>query len=238
MATSQAGRLESGKNERPPLPRRNRVRRRLKRTAAVVSGLLAVLVAAALVLAYAYHPAGVDNPRSAYLSTVDSRFVDTELARFHYVQAGEGPPVVLVHGGGEWAYSYRDTIAALARSHRVYAVDLPGHGYTELHRNDFGFTVDSMAGSLATFLDALGLTKVSLVGHSWGGGWALRFAETRPDRVERLALIDSNGVEYPDVFDWRVLEYPVVGEVVMNLMGKDSAKSLLQKSFHDPAHVT
>ncbi|MFE3054474.1 alpha/beta fold hydrolase [Nocardia sp. NPDC059239] len=221
-----------------PKARPRRLRRRLKWTAATVSGLVAVLVAAALVLAYLYHPGGVENPRSAYLSTVDSQFVDTELARFHYVQAGSGSPVVLVHGGGEWAYSYRDTIQTLARSHRVIAVDLPGHGYTELHRKDFAYTVDSMAGSLAAFLDALGLTKVSLAGHSWGGGWALRFAETRPDRVERLALIDSNGVEYSDVFDWRVLEYPVVGEVMMNLMSKSSAKSLLQKSFYDPAHVT
>ncbi|WP_429428827.1 alpha/beta fold hydrolase [Nocardia sp. GAS34] len=188
-------------------------------------------------MAYAYSASGVANPTSRYLSTVDSRFVDTALARFHYVQAGTGSPVVLVHGGGEWAYSYRNSIGELARTHTVYAVDLPGHGYTTLHKGGFRFDLPSMTDSLAVFLDALGLRKVSLVGHSWGGGWALRFAETRPERVDKLALIDSSGLQVEDTWDWRMLEYPVLGELMMNLATRDNMKPLLLKAFHEPSRV-
>ncbi|GLQ90257.1 alpha/beta fold hydrolase [Dyella flagellata] len=200
------------------------------------AGVLALAVAAVLICAYT--PGESANLHSAYLDTVDSRFIDTNLAKFHYIRAGNGPPVVLVHGGGEWAYSYRSTIQALARTHTVYAVDLPGHGYTQLEKKNFAWTVDGMAGSLGTFLDAMGLNKVDLVGHSWGGGWALRYAETHPDRVDRLVLIDSSGLVYDDIWVWKILNVPVIGELMVHRMGPSDARSFLQKSFHDQSKVT
>jgi pimeloyl-ACP methyl ester carboxylesterase len=76
------------------------------------------------------------------------------------------------------------------------------------------------------------------VGHSWGGGWALRYAETHPDRVDRLVLIDSSGLIYDDICDWKVMNVPVVGELMVHLMGPSEARSFLQKAFHDKGKVT
>jgi pimeloyl-ACP methyl ester carboxylesterase len=86
-----------------------------------------------LFIAYAWQPSAAVC-QSPYMASIQSRYADTPIARFHYTKTGHGPPVVLVAGGGEWLYSYRDAIPALASRHTVYAVDLPGQGYTTLKR--------------------------------------------------------------------------------------------------------
>jgi pimeloyl-ACP methyl ester carboxylesterase len=204
-----------------------------RRALVVVSGLLAVLVIAVLSLAYLWQPAPqhVDSP---YLARIASEYLDTPLARFHYTRTGRGSPVVLVAGGGQWIYSYRNTIPALAARHTVYAVDLPGQGYTTLKSPGFRYDLEAMAGALGVFLDAVGLRHTAIVGHSWGGSWSLYFAERHPDRVDRLVLIDSTGLDVPSSRDWRPLEYPVVGELVGKLMRRSDAARTLRKSFAHP----
>jgi pimeloyl-ACP methyl ester carboxylesterase len=134
--------------------------------------LMVLLVAAALAIAFVWWPAEVRDVRSPYLMRVQSRYVDTPVARFHYTKTGVGSPVVLVPGGAQWIYSYRENVPALATQHTVYAVDLPGQGYTTLKQHGFGYDLDAMAGALGSFLDAVGLSRASIVGHSWGGGWS------------------------------------------------------------------
>lgn len=205
---------------------------------AVAAVLLATAAVAALALAYFYEAEGIQGYGSPYLRSVDSQFVDTPTARFHYTKTGTGSPVVLVHGGGGWLYTYRQLIDDLAETHTVYAVDLPGHGYTEVRQGDFAFGLQSMTDSIAVFMDAVELDRASLVGHSWGGGWALRWAQLHPDRVDRLVLIDSSGLDFEDVWDWRILEFPVIGELIVNLMERSDAQALLAKSFHNQPMLT
>jgi pimeloyl-ACP methyl ester carboxylesterase len=118
---------------------------------------------------------------------------------------------VLVPGGALWSYSWRDTVPVLARRFTVYAVDLPGQGYTTVTQDGFDYDLEAMSGALGSFLDAVGLRRVALVGHSWGGAVALYFAERHPERVDRLALLASPGLDVPSSPDWRPLELPVVG---------------------------
>src|SRR5688572_20274810 len=82
----------------------------------------------------------------------------------HYIVEGRGPTVVLVHGLGGFADSWRDTVEALASRLSVYALDLPGFGRSAKPRTRYGLGL--FAGALAGFLDALGIGQVSLVGHS------------------------------------------------------------------------
>ncbi|MDR8407896.1 alpha/beta hydrolase [Nonomuraea sp. 3-1Str] len=212
-------------------------RRWLRRALAALGGLLAVLSVSALVIAYAWQPSATAYA-SPYLARIDSRYADTLLARFHYTKTGHGSPVVLVAGGGQWLYSYRDTVPALAADHTVYAVDLPGQGYTTLKKDGFSYDLDAMAGALGTFMDAVGLRTTSVVGHSWGGSWSLYFAERYPERVDRLVLMGSTGLNVPSGWDWRPLEFPVVGEVMGKLMRKSDAARVLRKAFANPERVT
>jgi pimeloyl-ACP methyl ester carboxylesterase len=212
-------------------------RRWIRRTVAGVSALTGLLVAAVLFIAYAWQPSAAVY-QSRYMARIQSRYADTPIARFHYTKTGHGSPVILVAGGGEWLYSYRDTIPALASRHTVYAVDLPGQGYTTLKQHNFSYDLDAMSAALGSFMDAIGLRKAAIVGHSWGGAWSLYFAERHPGRADRLVLVDATGLDVPASWDWRPLGFPVVGELIGKLMTENQAATFLRKAFAHQGHVT
>lgn len=117
----------------------------------------------------------------------------------NYLEAGSGPPVVLVHGSGPGVTAYanwRLTIPELATRFRVLAPDMVGFGFTE-RPADVTYGMDTWVGQLLGFLDALGLERASVVGNSFGGALALRLAARHPERVDRLVLMGSVGVPFP-----------------------------------------
>lgn len=110
----------------------------------------------------------------------------------HYILLGNGPPVILLHGGaGDW-HEWRRSLAFLARTSTVYALDLPGFGRSD--PPDRPVTPLWFSSFLGDFMDALQLDSASLLGHSLGGSIALAFALDFPERVNRLVLIDSAGL--------------------------------------------
>ena len=108
----------------------------------------------------------------------------------HYVDQGEGPAVVLIHGFGGSTYSYRHQIPAFSRDHRVIAVDLKGFGYSE-RRADAGLSATDQVRMLKRLLDRLGVAHAAFVGHSMGGAVVQRFAATYPEAVDALVLAGS-----------------------------------------------
>ncbi len=122
--------------------------------------------------------------------------------RTHYHDEGAGPECVLfLHGSGPgvtaWA-NWRGIIPQMSGGFRVIAPDLLGFGYTELPdwagRYEF---LKSWTDQVASLLDALRIKRVSVVGNSFGGAVALSFATAYPDRVDRLVLMGSTGIEMP-----------------------------------------
>jgi pimeloyl-ACP methyl ester carboxylesterase len=110
-----------------------------------------------------------------------------------YAQAGtEGPVVVLVHGIASRAAQWERVMGILGERHRVIAPDLLGHGLSAKPRGDY--SLGAQACGVRDLLAALGHDRISLVGHSLGGGIAMQFAYQFPERVERLALISSGGL--------------------------------------------
>lgn len=108
----------------------------------------------------------------------------------HYVRAGSGPDVVLVHGlASDLAFWYLGVMRLLSRSFRVTAFDLRGHGYSGTPAS--GYTSADLAGDLAALMDHLGIVHAHLVGHSFGGSVALHLAVERPQRVVSLTLADA-----------------------------------------------
>jgi pimeloyl-ACP methyl ester carboxylesterase len=120
--------------------------------------------------------------------------VTVDGVRISYLRGGEGPPVVLLHGGGLDAatVSWRDVAPALIDEFTVFAPDWPGYGESDPAGGEVSTTryVDVLGG----FLDALGLERVTLAGVSLGGGVAIGYALGDPDRVERLVAVDSYGL--------------------------------------------
>lgn len=109
-----------------------------------------------------------------------------------YEVAGEGEPVVLVHGLSGSARWWARNVAALAERHRVYLVDLPGFGAMRSRRRQFALV--EAASWLSAWMEAVSLGRAHLVGHSMGGYVCLRLAASRPEAVRRLVLIAAAGV--------------------------------------------
>lgn len=128
-----------------------------------------------------------------------SKFIKTKNWDIHYHEAGEGHPLVLVHGGGPGASSwsnYNPNIAKLAEKYRVLAIDLPGWGKSQ----SVHYEQRDNSGALAEFLEALGIAKAAFVGNSMGGSSCIRLAYERPELVSHLITMGSSaGV--PGIFD-------------------------------------
>jgi 2-hydroxy-6-oxo-6-(2'-aminophenyl)hexa-2,4-dienoate hydrolase len=127
----------------------------------------------------------------------ESRFADAGGVRTHYLEAGSGPPVVLIHGGGAGADGYGNwmrTIPMLASHFRVVAVDMLGFGKTDKPDGDFVYSQAARNRHLAAFLEAAGLRGAALVGNSMGGATAIGVAVERPELVSKLVLMGSAGL--------------------------------------------
>lgn len=106
-----------------------------------------------------------------------------------YYVAGEGEPLLVIHGGGGDASTWWKNIAALAGQYRVYAPDLPGYGGSQ--PLDGSYYVPELSSFIDVFTSELGLDKFYLIGHSLGGGIALDYALKRPGKVRKLVLVSS-----------------------------------------------
>jgi pimeloyl-ACP methyl ester carboxylesterase len=112
--------------------------------------------------------------------------------RAFYRIAGEGPPVVLVHGMLNSSSHWQAVALDLATEYTVIAPDLIGHGDSAAPRGDY--SLGAHAASIRDLLTALGIERATIVGHSLGGGVAMQFFYQFPQRVERLALVSSGGL--------------------------------------------
>jgi haloalkane dehalogenase len=116
-------------------------------------------------------------------------WLDVEGQRMHYVDEGSGDPVLLVHGEPTWSYLWRKIIPALPG--RKVAPDLIGFGKSDKPADVGWYSYDRHVASIERLVSALGLERITLVVHDWGGPIGLRFAVEHPDLVDRLVITDT-----------------------------------------------
>ncbi len=114
--------------------------------------------------------------------------IGTAAGEISTMQAGSGPPVVMLHGLGATKASFLPTVAALADHHRAIAIDLPGFG-DSVKPLRAPYHAPYFAGAVVALLDALGLERADVVGNSMGGRVAIELGLRHPERVRRLALL-------------------------------------------------
>ena len=120
------------------------------------------------------------------------RFVNTNGIRMHYVEQGEGFPVLLLHGFPELWYSWRYQIPELANAgFHAIAPDLRGYGETDKPEGIESYDIHHLIGDLVGLLDALGLERAVIVGHDWGGIITWQMALICPERVERVISLNT-----------------------------------------------
>ncbi len=155
--------------------------------------------------------------------------------RVRYLESGQGSPVVLFHGLGASMVGWRDNILELSQHHRVYTVDLPGHGDSE--KPAISYDADSMIEFVRELVEALGHERVVLVGKSLGGGLSLLVALRYPELVSKLVLSASASLGRNIAPFLRVATLPVMGEI-MTIPLLDSTGVWLKKSFYDKSFAT
>ncbi|MBX3157348.1 MAG: alpha/beta fold hydrolase [Deltaproteobacteria bacterium] len=146
--------------------------------------------------------------------------MDIDGARVAYAEAGSGEPVVLLHGYPQSHEAWRHQIPELAATHRVIAVDWVGWGASE-KRADLSYAYGDEVARVGKLLDALGIARANLFGHDYGGYLALGFAAAHPNRVLRLAVLNSRAHDtFPRVGFWAVWLMCVLARLAPWLMAR------------------
>jgi pimeloyl-ACP methyl ester carboxylesterase len=164
---------------------------------------------------------------------VRDRRVTVDGISTQYLEAGTGSPLLLLHGHEQSASSWRWVIPTLARTHRVLALSLPGHGASAPAVGGYAPGRD-LAPFVAGFLDTVGVGPLDVVGHSVGGAVALRLALADPWRVRTLTLVDSAGLGAAVHPLLALVTLPVLGELAIllsQLPGGDLGRSTMSAAM-------
>lgn len=206
------------------------------RTTFILLGAAAALAGTALIVNWQARRAERRHPPEGEFITVNG-------VRLHYIDAGEGSPVVLLHGNGSMLNDVALSIfGPLAKTHRVIAFDRPGFGYSERPR-DRVWTPEEQAALLRAALQALGVHRPVLYGHSFGAPVVVTFSLMYPE--ETRGVVAASGYYYPtrrldSLLAWANV-LPVLGPVLRNtVMPVEGAVfgKLAVKALFDPAEIS
>jgi len=162
--------------------------------------------------------------------------------KLHFVKDGTGDPILFVHGFGANLHTWDHLRTALAKRHEVFALDLKGFGDSPKPK-DHRYSMADQARLVAAFIDRHKLFKLTLVGHSMGGGVALMTAielmRAANRSICRLVLIDSPAYRQAFPSFIRVLRTPVVGQLVAWMLPpRVQVKRVLREVFFKPERIT
>ncbi len=135
-----------------------------------------------------------------------SHYITIEGVRIHYVDEGQGDPVLMVHGQPTWSYLWRNIIPVVAKSRRAIALDLMGFGLSDKPQ-DRQYSFDEHTRILREFIEALELKNLTLVFHDRGGPIGLEYAVYHQENVKKLVLEGwgfKDGIRQPREADQRV----------------------------------
>ena len=145
----------------------------------------------------------------------EGKFIDLAGHRTHYVESGQGKPVILIHGFNLDFHTWVKNIDQLATRFKVFAPDLWGQGYSTREPLDYGYEL--FEEQIRLFMEALDIQRPSLVGHSMGGGSSIVFSLKNPDKVDKVVLVDSTGIPTTLPFRSKVFRLKGVAELMMSL---------------------
>jgi len=159
----------------------------------------------------------------------NSRFIKVDGILVHYVDEGEGPPIILLHGTGASLHTWDLWTKKLKENYRVLRITLPGFGLSG-PRLDKRYEIKDYVDFIDNFVELVGIEKFYLVGNSLGGSIAWLYSSFHDEKIKKLILINSSGFE--------MVEIPFVIKIARNkflnfLVKKTSAKFLIKKSLKE-----
>lgn len=136
----------------------------------------------------------------------ESRWFESTVGTVHYLDEGEGPPILFLHGNPTWSFLYRGVIIRLRKRFRCIAVDYPGFGLSA-HPDDYGYTPAEHADVVRALVRHLDLKDLTIMGHDWGGPIGLRVAL---DEMVRLRALVMGNTWYWPVDAWHLKAFAYV----------------------------
>ncbi len=162
----------------------------------------------------------------------DAYYADVGGAHIRFIDEGEGPPVVLVHGFASALDAWGGVTRELVKKHRVIALDLKGFGWSSRPEGDYSPAAEARI--VLALMDQRNVKQAAVVAHSWGSSVALEMALQAPERVTRLALYDAWVYEeqLPTTFLWA--RATGVGEGLFDLFYAERPDDKIARAFYDP----
>lgn len=129
----------------------------------------------------------------------ESQYLSIGGHRYHYIEAGTGDPVVMVHGNPSWSFYFRELMQRLSADHRCIAPDHIGMGYSDKPGDaDYPYTLARRVEDLETFLEAKNIHhRITLILHDWGGPIGMSFARRHPKAIDKIVLLNTAAFHLP-----------------------------------------
>jgi len=161
------------------------------------------------------------------------KYVSVNGMNIRYAVRGSGPPLLLLHGFCEFLETWDFNLRPLGEYYRVYAVDLPGHGLSDKPYLDY--TLSFFTDFTVSFMQALGIERADVIGHSFGGAIGISLAADFPGKVDRLILESSFGLANDISLLHKLCSVPVMAGVHSQKAGADSAlEERINLEFYRP----
>lgn len=155
-----------------------------------------------------------------------------EDARVHYMEAGTGEPLILLHSLGQSLYTWRGVYASLSEHYRVIAIDLLGHGYSA-RPVQFDYTIAEQSEALRLFMDAKGIESAHIVSFSVSALYTLDFVAKNPERVGKVVLCTPGGITHEMPLAIRMLDSALLGGIACRLFNRRTVERCLADCFFD-----
>jgi pimeloyl-ACP methyl ester carboxylesterase len=176
------------------------------------------------------------------------KFVVIQGYNIHYVEAGEGQPILLIPGAFSTYRHWNRVIPYLSRHYKLLCLDYLGAGDSDKPRSGFKYTIEEQTDLIAKMIETLQISKVHILGVSYGGAIALNLSARYPEKVGKIVSIEGNGinghnhpkVSYGPMGD--LLRFPVVGEIPVGVIRSGLAdtfvaKSVMGKAWRDLSEI-
>jgi len=161
------------------------------------------------------------------------KFVVVQGYNLHYVEAGEGEPILLIPGAFSTYRHWNRIIPYLSTRYKLLCVDYLGVGDSDKPKSGFGYTIEEQTDLIVKMIEALQISKVRIFGVSYGGAIALNLAARFPEKVDMIISIEGNGIKHQNTPYKPMkgfLRWPVVGEIFTGVIRSGIADKLVSKS--------
>lgn len=172
-----------------------------------------------------------------------SHYISLPAGNMHYVDEGQGKPIIMVHGNPGWSFEFRNIISEMSKTNRCIAPDHIGFGLSD-KPIDFDYLPSSQASNFEQFMDSLDLNDITMIVNDWGGPIGLSYAINHPEKIRKLIILNSwlwsvenerhfqrfSGMMGGTIGKWMIKNFNIFGKVVVKQAIGDKKK--LTKKIH------